>query len=55
VTERELDRRVPKRLAIIRTVEAGDNVAPTCRRYGISRQTFYTWLRRYQELGPFRL
>ncbi len=55
MTERELDRRVPKRLAIIQTVKAGDNVASKFRRYGISRQTFYTWLRRYQELGPFRL
>jgi transposase-like protein len=27
------------------------NVAGTCRYYGISRQAFYKWLRRYEELG----
>lgn len=27
------------------------NVAATCRYYGISRPTFYKWLRRYEELG----
>ena len=27
-----------------------ENVALTCRHFGISRQTFYRWLRRYQPL-----
>jgi transposase-like protein len=27
------------------------NVAQTCRYYGIGRQTFYVWLRRYEEKG----
>src|SRR5205823_7682700 len=32
--------------------EITGNVAMTCRYFGISRHTFYRWLRRYQELGP---
>lgn len=27
------------------------NVAQTCRYYGISRQTYYSWVRRYEEFG----
>jgi transposase len=39
-------------LAIIQHAgEVTGNVAMTCRYYGISRPTYYTWLRRYQELG----
>ena len=41
-----------KRLAMIRYCEEVDgNVARTCRYYGISRPTYYKWLRRYEELG----
>ncbi len=53
MTERELSREATRRLAIIRHVqEMTGNVAATCRYYGISRQSFYKWLRRYEELGP---
>ncbi|MDX2468799.1 MAG: leucine zipper domain-containing protein [Acidimicrobiia bacterium] len=31
--------------------EVTSNVAQTCRYCGISRQTFYKWLRRYEEQG----
>src|SRR4030095_54136 len=31
--------------------EVTGNVAMTCRYYGISRQCFYVWKRRYDELG----
>jgi transposase InsO family protein len=31
--------------------EVTGNVAMTCRYYGVSRQTYYYWYRRYQELG----
>ena len=52
MTEREQARNVAKRLAMIRHFEeVSGNVAKTCRYYGISRPTFYKWLRRYQELG----
>jgi len=30
----------------------GSNVALTCRHFGISRDTFYHWRRRFQTLGP---
>jgi transposase InsO family protein len=31
--------------------EVSHNVAFTCRYYGVSRQTYYTWLRRFEQLG----
>ena len=48
----ELARRVKHRLAIIHHAqEVTGNVAMTCRYYGISRQTYYEWYRRFQEHG----
>ena len=48
LTELELTHRAKRRLAIIRHAqEITGNVALTCRYYGISRQCFYTWYRRY--------
>jgi len=50
--EREQLRKVRHRLAVIRHAEeVTGNVAATCRYYGISRQCFYKWLHRYEELG----
>ena len=47
MTERELERRAQRRLAVLRHVEeVSGNVAATCRYYGISRQCYYNWLRR---------
>ena len=52
MTERELSRAAARRLAIIRHAEeVTGNVALTCRYYGISRTLYYTWRRRYEELG----
>jgi transposase InsO family protein len=52
VTDKELDKNAARRLAIIRHAqEVTGNVALTCRYYGISRQVFYRWLRRYQAEG----
>jgi transposase InsO family protein len=52
MTEREASKNAARRLAIIRHAEeVTGNVAQTCRYYGISRQTFYAWLRRYEEKG----
>jgi transposase-like protein len=52
VDDREQQRKVKHRLAVIRHAqEVTGNVAATCRYYGISRQCFYKWLRRYEELG----
>ena len=53
MTERELDRRAKHRLAIIRHAqEVTQNVSKTCRYYGITRQAYYRWLRRYETGGP---
>ncbi len=52
MTDKELDKNAARRLAIIRHAqEVTGNVALTCRYYGISRQVFYTWMRRYQAEG----
>jgi transposase-like protein len=52
VNDREQQRKVKYRLAVIRHAEeVTGNVAATRRYYGISRQCFYKWLRRYEELG----
>ncbi|ONK12587.1 helix-turn-helix domain-containing protein [Streptomyces sp. MP131-18] len=53
---RPLDREAKRRLAVIRHVEeVTGNVAQTCRYYGISRQAYYIWYRRYQGTGRIRL
>ncbi|MFJ4584159.1 helix-turn-helix domain-containing protein [Streptomyces echinatus] len=47
-----LDREAKRRLAVIRHVEeVSGNVAMSCRYFGISRQAYYTWYRRYQTDG----
>jgi transposase InsO family protein len=52
LSEQELARRAKGRLAIIRHAEeVTGNVAMTCRYYGISRQTYYRWYRRFEEKG----
>ena len=52
MTELELSRRAARRLAIIRHArEVTGSVALTCRYYGVSRQVFHIWLRRYEQLG----
>jgi len=52
MTERELERRAQRRLAVLRHVEeVSFNVAATCRYYGISGQCYYGWLRRYEADG----
>ena len=52
MSQPEGDRKVRHRLAVLRHAEeVTGNVAMTCRYYGITRQCFYTWKRRYEELG----
>ena len=52
MTERDQQRLASHRLAVIRHAEeVTGNVAQTCRYFGISRHTFYVWLRRYEEKG----
>jgi len=51
MTEAQIDREVKRRLAVFNHAEeVTGNVAMTCRYYGITRQSFYTWKRRYEEL-----
>jgi single-strand DNA-binding protein len=52
VTEQQLARMAKRRLAILRHAEEiTGNLSLTCRYYGISRQCFYTWRRRYDAHG----
>lgn len=52
MTEKELARGAARRLAIIRHAqEVTGNVSMTCRYFGITRQAYYVWLRRYEEQG----
>jgi transposase InsO family protein len=52
VDDREQQRKIRHRLAVLRHCEeVTGNVAATCRYYGISRQCFYKWLRRFEERG----
>lgn len=52
MNQRDLDKNAARRLAIIRHArEVTGNVAMTCRYFGISRQVFYTWLRRDEAEG----
>jgi hypothetical protein len=52
VTEQQLARMAKRRLAILRHAgEITGNISLTCRYYGISRQVFYTWRRRYDAHG----
>lgn len=49
MTERELAREAARRLAIIRHAqEVTGNVSLTCRYFGIKRQAYCNWLRRYE-------
>lgn len=52
MTERDQQRVVSRRLAILRRAEeVTGNVSQTRRYFGITRQTFYVWLRRFEEQG----
>jgi transposase InsO family protein len=52
MSEREQQRKIKQRLATLRhAAEVTGNVAQTCRSFGISRPTFYKWLRQYEEFG----
>jgi len=44
-----MDRQQRHRLAVLRHAEeVTGNVAATCRYYGISRQAYYAWKRRFE-------
>jgi putative transposase len=48
----EQTRLISWRLRMLLEAEASTrHVARTCRRFGISRRTFYKWRKRYKELG----
>jgi len=52
LTERELSRIAAHRLAVLRhATEVSGDVSKTYRYYGITRQSFYKWQRRYAQLG----
>src|SRR5262245_47236888 len=51
MNEPVVDREVRRRLEVFRRVEeVTGNVAMSCRYFGISRPTYYAWLRRYHDI-----
>jgi transposase len=44
-------RQINLRTRLIKHTEESGNIAKTCRYFGISRKTYYKWIRRYEELG----
>jgi transposase len=52
MSPRELERRAKHKPAVLRHVEeVSGNISATCRYYGICRQCYYTWRRRFDEDG----
>jgi len=52
MNQRMLERQAKHRLAVLRHVEeVSGNVSATCRYYGISRNCYYKWLRRFEAEG----
>ena len=51
MTEHQQQRLQKRRLQVLQEAASCGNVAKTCRRYGISRELFYRWRRRYQAQG----
>jgi hypothetical protein len=51
MTEHQQQRLQKRRLQVLEEAASCGNVAKTCRRYGISRELFYRWRRRYQAQG----
>ena len=49
MTQKQRD--IKRKLAVLEYAEESGNVAKTCRRFGISRQCFYNWLRAYERRG----
>ena len=50
--DREQQRKIRHRLAVLRHAEeVTGSVSATCRYYGITRQCFYKWRRRYEDEG----
>lgn len=48
----DLSKEAKNRLSMIGHYKKCKNVSVTCRRFGISRTTFYKWLKRYLKKGP---
>lgn len=45
------ERDIKRKLAVLRYADEVGNIAQACRRFGITRQCFYNWRRRYQAEG----
>ena len=51
MTKAEQSRLTTWRFKVLQAGERSRNVARTCRHFGISRQAFYKWKRRYEQHG----
>jgi transposase InsO family protein len=49
---RQAEHDIRRKTKVLEDAKQSGNVSHTCRRYGISRDTFYRWKRQYETLGP---
>ena len=49
MTQQQRD--IKRKLAVLEYAKQSGNVAKTCRRFGISRQGYYNWLRAFERHG----
>ena len=49
--QKEMDKIVKKRLAVLKLAESLGNISEACRKSGMDRTSFYEWKRRYEEKG----
>ncbi len=47
----QAQREINHKLKILKYAKETRNISKTCRYFGISRQVFYKWKRRYDEYG----
>lgn len=47
----EAERDIKRKLAVLNHAKQIKNISKTCRYFGISREVYYKWKRRYDKLG----
>jgi transposase len=51
VYSKQAQQDIRRKLKVFAAAAACGNIALTCRRYGISRECYYKWWRKYQQMG----
>ena len=53
--DRQAEHDIRRKTKVLEHVQQSGNVSHTCRKYGVSRDTFYRWKRQLVEGGPAAL